>query len=507
MNTYKKILCAMITGLILFSVSCTDNFDELNSDPNKSTQATASLLVSGMLEFTKAGGQQDFCDQFELAKYVSWVAAEDPIQYNEFTEKDFSAYYRLTNVEKLMGYANETSYDTYMGFGLFLKAYTLFELSVQLGDIPYSEALRADILTPKYDTQKDVMKQIIADLDAAYNHFSKTDVPVAGDYTDLGGSTDKWKRIVNLTELRVLINLSKKVDTDADLNIKAKFAEVAARPLLESNADNLKLTFHNEAGKYAPWTVQTGIYHPEVLLSDILIDMLKQYDDYRLFYYAAPTGFELENGKTADDWDAYAGGDPTSDFADLSRMKTEFTACLLHDRYKDQNGGEPWTKLGYAQQCFILAEGALRGWLSGSATDYYKKGIEAGMKYTRDAAQALNAETGREITDAYIQTHLSYATLQLTGDFDSDLKKILEQKYIAAFMQVVGDPYLDYRRTGYPVLPINPMTNKNSMTDRFPVRWRYPSKEKSTNPNNLDEAVQRQFNGNDNVNELMWLLK
>jgi hypothetical protein len=39
------------------------------------------------------------------------------------------------------------------------------------------------------------------------------------------------------------------------------------------------------------------------------------------------------------------------------------------------------------------------------------------------------------------------------------------------------------------------------------LRWLYPANELSYNTENLNEALARQYNGNDNVNEVMWILK
>ncbi|MDR2858948.1 MAG: SusD/RagB family nutrient-binding outer membrane lipoprotein, partial [Mediterranea sp.] len=250
MKNYLRLLLAVA---ILFSASCTGNFDEMNDNPNATTQVPTSLIVTQMLNFMKPGLQYgDLGKEHLLAKYMSWVENMQDVQYNRLGERDFGIYPDLANIEKMIGTTTEASYDTYMGFGLFIKTFHLFYLSALVGDIPYSEALQGEqgLLKPKYDTQKEVMKQIIADLDAAYDHFNKATLSISGDITDLNGSIDKWKRIANLLELRVLINLSKK-ESDTDLNIKAKFAEVAARPLLESNDDNLKLTFKNASGMFS----------------------------------------------------------------------------------------------------------------------------------------------------------------------------------------------------------------------------------------------------------------
>ena len=66
----------------------------------------------------------------------------------------------------------------------------------------------------------------------------------------------------------------------------------------------------------------------------------------------------------------------------------------------------------------------------------------------------------------------------------------------------------DYRRTGYPVQPINPETSQNSTgKDKIPVRYRYDSREYNYNRENLEEALDRQFAGSDDINDVMWILK
>ncbi len=68
-------------------------------------------------------------------------------------------------------------------------------------------------------------------------------------------------------------------------------------------------------------------------------------------------------------------------------------------------------------------------------------------------------------------------------------------------------PYYDYRRTGYPVLPVNPETSQNfNAPDKLPMRWQYPDVEISYNTENVETAIQRQY-GSDEVNGVMWILQ
>ena len=110
-------------------------------------------------------------------------------------------------------------------------------------------------------------------------------------------------------------------------------------------------------------------------------------------------------------------------------------------------------------------------------------------------------------SQSYIDAFLAKESVQLKGSFDEQLNMIMEQKYIAGFMQLPYQAYYDYRRTGYPVLPINPETSLNfNAPDKLPVRWQYPDTEISYNTENVEEAIERQY-GSDEVNKLMWILK
>jgi hypothetical protein len=90
--------------------------------------------------------------------------------------------------------------------------------------------------------------------------------------------------------------------------------------------------------------------------------------------------------------------------------------------------------------------------------------------------------------------------------FDADLQKIIEQKFIASFIQYKYDPFFDNRRTGWPVYPIDPATNQNELVDRMPLRWMYPSEEATQNTENYQEAVNR-LGGVDDHNVHIWVTK
>ena len=47
----------------------------------------------------------------------------------------------------------------------------------------------------------------------------------------------------------------------------------------------------------------------------------------------------------------------------------------------------------------------------------------------------------------------------------------------------------------------------NDVPNQLPKRWMYPQEEYDENGDNLKIALERQFGGKDDNNDLMWILK
>jgi hypothetical protein len=65
--------------------------------------------------------------------------------------------------------------------------------------------------------------------------------------------------------------------------------------------------------------------------------------------------------------------------------------------------------------------------------------------------------------------------------------------------------FYDNRRTGFPKFNVDGSGILNQ--GRIPKRWMYPAAETVNNNKNLSDAVNRQFEGGDTINSVMWLLK
>ncbi|MVZ64226.1 SusD/RagB family nutrient-binding outer membrane lipoprotein [Sphingobacterium sp. DK4209] len=494
--------------IIALFISACSKFEEINTDPDASTKASRSLLATNIiLGLTSSSNGKPFYASFLVSKYLAWAENSDGNQYNAFDRTGFTGYSSVINGNKMLSMTSETNRPAYEGLYLFNKAYNMFYLSMSLGDIPYSEAFQGEsnILKPKYDSQKQVMIQVLDDLEKSYDAFNKG-INLEGDPL-FKGDSNKWRKIVRAFQLKVLIQLSNKSE-DSDLKVKEKFKQYITADLMTSNTDNLQRVYSENAKEFYPIYKTRLNHNPYAMLSDLLVNKLKETGDYRLFYYGRPAASKIKQNLPSNSFDSFIGVDPSAKFDVILAAWGNGEFSGINDRYTQNPSGEPVVKIGYAEQQFILAEAVLRGWISGSASDYYKEGIKASMSFIASRTPDNPAyHYNRKITDDNINSVIASPTNQLNGNKEGDLEKIMVQKYLASFMNREWETYYDYRRTGYPKFPINPLTNQNSDNTKMPMRWKYPLGEYDNNSENITEAVQRQWNGVDDVNKLMWILQ
>lgn len=502
-----KMLKNTIWGLIAASMmTACMGFDEINVDPDKTNQPTPGMLATTVLfniMDSRGNSSEGFANHNMLSKHLACGEKIRDYAYNRIGRTSFGAYTSLIEAQKMIERAAEVDKPAYEGFAHFVRAYNLFYLTMRLGDIPYSDALGGEKgnFTPRYDTQKEVILGLLDELDAAYERFSEAS-NFEGDFV-FGGKPDKWMRVVNSFELKVLTYCAKK---DGEIEVKERFAEVFGRgKLLASNADNFQLVYSSLANQSYPFN-QYPKFSMYMLMTTPLVDMLKELQDRRLFYYAEPAQTLLGSSPESD-YAAYAGVDPVTDGSEIVNAYMRGTVSKINNRYIDTVEGEPFIRIGFAEQNFILAEAALRGWITGDGAEaYYKAGIRAAMEFTA-ANTPVKYQHGVKIDDAYITSYLAAAAVKFGSSSSENLNKVYNQKYILYFLQHEWDAFFECRRTGVPELPLNQSTNMNTDPTKMPVRWMYAQTEYDRNNANVMEAITRQYDGLDNENCVMWLLK
>ena len=494
---------------MLFSWGCSE-FDEINTNPDVSTNGDASMLLTGIELSFKPTNAKAFMWPFLFQKELIWTEGSiSDYQYNKLPRIDYSVYNVLKNIKKMNEAAEVSGYtgDIYNAAGTFIKYYKLFNLSMQVGDIPFSEANQGElgIYQPKYDSQKQVMISILNELDEAANLFTNAinnKEVLTGDLFYSGNPT-QWLKLVNSFKLYVLISLSKK-ESENDLDVVKKFTAIVNDPgkfpLMTSNADNFQIVYRDKQGEKKPFYA-TG-FEAYAIASSFVIDKFKSLKDNRLFYYADPL-----KGKPENEFTSYAGLDPSAPNEINLFESASGNASMLNKLYytQDYPQGFPYVILGYDDVQFILAEAAARGWIPNPDL-YYKNGIKSSMKFRMDNIDSKWVH-GMPLTESYITSYIEKPEVQLPADKEGRIKQIMWQKFLGSLLQNDMNVFFDYRRTGYPEFPINIATNKNEVVNKMPLRWLYPDLEYNYNQENIHNAVNSQFGGSDDANQLIWILK
>ncbi|GEP91845.1 Starch-binding associating with outer membrane [Chitinophaga terrae (ex Kim and Jung 2007)] len=507
----SKISVIALAAGLGFS-GCTNKFDNINTNPDKASSASSEWLATNILTAVTSkdiSQGTNFRQPFTLGKYIGWTEMVSDYQYNRMVRVDFGRLLVLRDIDPMIKNASTADLkNTFEGFGHFIRAWQFFQTTMQVGDIPYTEAIQgaSGLIKAKYNTQKEVFQGILSELDQADQLLAKG-VNFSGDFI-YQGNVDKWRRLANSFQLYVLINLYKKT-ADADLDVINKFKAVAARPLMRDINDNFAVTYTASAGYCYPWSstpAQLNSFLDYPVLSSYLLDPMKATQDRRLFYMAEPSPAQLSAGKAASDYSAYLGIDPADELGVIVTNKKAGKSCAVNKRYEEMYNAEPVGLLNYWDIQFILAEATVRGWITGTdAQTYYANGIKSHMNFIAKYAPASYAH-GMAMDDAYINAFP--ASVALSGSAGDQIKQIITQKYIAGFFQNADfTAWYENRRTGYPVFTLNKNTNLNTPASVLPLRWMYPQKELDYNADNVTKALKDQYNGNDDPSNAMWLLK
>jgi len=482
--------------LIATLASC-KKFEDFQVNPNNPTLADPALLLTNLervafstvsTDVSLASRQLVYTQSSSNAQYYGW-------QRGGFDYNDISQVIKMEQEAVRVGKQN------YRYIGKFFRAYFIVDMTQRFGDIPYSKMMQSisdnnfsdsSAIRPAYDQQQDIYLGVLNDLRIASDSLATGQVAIGGDVV-YNGVIEKWKKLINSFTLRVLMSLSKK-ESVAALNIKQRFNDIVSNPgkypLFASNEDNGALPYYNITGNQYPYyndnSMKTDFY-----LDSSFVDILQSLKDPRLFVFGQPTP---ASGLPADNFNAYDGLVGSAPLDYNTGKRGDGKASQINKRFAYEPVNEPSLLMGYAELQFILAEAAVRGWISGDADSLYKKGIEASLNFSNFG----NAYSEQDIKD-----YLDQPTLDLQPG--TEIKQIITQKYISMFMNTGWQPFFEQRRTGFPAFETAGAGMLNG--GKIPKRWMYPSDEYTNNATNVENAVKGQYPDGDDINGTMWLVQ
>lgn len=520
MKFNKFFAIAAITLTAVFS-SC--NFEDLDVDPNRATGSPASLILNGVLNnmWENAWTLEQRYNQYWCINYNYYGTNE---YWSGETATDYTRLKNVIKMEEEASSAGAAAVNPYSALGKFFRAYHFVNMTQKFGDLPLSEALKGlEIPVPKYNTQKEIYVQVLNWLEEANNDLAaliaKGGQKADGDWF-YNGDLAKWQKLVNSFKLRVLVSLSKK-DGDADLKVKARFAEILGNPtkfpIFTGMSDNLVFIPSGSIPNYY-YRKNPNNYGFDALrenTSKLYIDLLKEFQDPRLFIVAEPAEAKVKAGLSPTSFDAFEGASTGENLDDMAvkAQKGEYS-LISRKRFYATYTGEPVTQVGYQEMCLNIAEGLNRGWATGNAEDWYNKGIQASMSFYGLKEGVNNVEFLKlggklgEFTSYPINVsfaaYLAQPKVKYAGNNADGLAQILKQNYLAMAQSSGLQAYYNWRRTGIPAFLTGVGVGKQG---KIPLRFRYPSAEYITNKANVEAAVARQSFTNDDLFGKMWIIQ
>lgn len=462
-----KFIYSTLFIFSLFLISCTDGFEEINTNPNDPVNVQPSLLL-----------RQVIYDVGDEMAYEGFVAGNLLGQY--FTAVDFNLFDRHSLTEPQFGgnpwptlYRNlrdnelilaqartNPALAVYEGPALILKAYLAATLTDIYGDVPYSEALQgmSGVVTPVYDDQSVIYTGtdgVLANLETGITQINAYTGAIAleGDIL-FNGDLTAWVRFANSLRIKYLMRIS------AQQNVSATLQSIYdAGNYIQSNANNGAFDFSaSQPNNFRMANLRAGDFNLFVM-SETVEELLRELDDPRMGTFFRPT---------ANNPSAYAGLLNGPDASQTSISIADFS--LTGRIFREEPGDLDANFITAWETAFFLAEAAEKGLITASAQNLYEEGVRLAFEYWNTTMPANYLSTGNA---AYGQNG------------KNPLEQIATQKWLGNIINGY-EGWIEYRRTGFPALKTISASLNN---DLIPVRMPYPTDEAALNSENFNAAT------------------
>ena len=202
----KRFLSIFFVLPLVF-VSCDLTMDGVSQDVNKPTQVHPKTILT-QLCITTFGIEYYGVQPYRLA--WQWDQRGGGGHFN-FQRRNFiSEYRRVTWCYDMVREAERLNDPRYIHLAAYFRASWIFDTTRLFGDVPYTEAAQGRFddpnFSPKYDPQEEIVAGLLRELAAANEALGDYDnTKIDGDVI-FGGDIRKWRQLINLYRLRILIN-------------------------------------------------------------------------------------------------------------------------------------------------------------------------------------------------------------------------------------------------------------------------------------------------------------
>ncbi len=453
-NYYIIILMALF-------FSCSGDLEDMNVDVKNATEAPAETFFNNAVKnlsdtmsgITYGANGNPFNTTRLLVQQISSVTYnEGTTYYSNFTwnEVYMDILNNLRQSEEVIQSAESLTpaNENQLAIIEIVQVYTWSKLVESFGNIPYSQALDVDNISPEYDDQEAIYTDLIARLTAAISALDASQ-PSWGQDLLYNGDVASWSSFGS----SLLFQMGMRI-IDANPTLANDAITTALPNIFTSNADIAQIEhLESQPNTAELWTDLAVGNRRDFVGTDVFIDYMNELEDPRRSVF-----FQEVDGTDG----VYRGSESglVVAYFDFSRFGTLF--------YQPTT---PVILLDYATIEFLLAEAAERG-IAGvtDAESHYNAAIQANFDYygLSDSAAAYLANP-----------EVAYTTAPGTWE-----EKIGMQKWVALFNQGL-EAWTEYRRLDYPTLEAPPQ----SFVPTVPVRLTYPISEQTLNRANYESAA------------------
>jgi len=514
---------ALLCSIVLV-MSCTDKFEEYNTNKNKLSQLEPSqlpfLFSKAQSTATNNGwnyqiAQNLFHDQYcqyfsntttyfpsdRLVIRMDWIrAAWNPI----YTEV-------VPQLQTILEKTDPSSIEHALADVMWV--YTFHRLTDTWGPVPYFNAGVAGVGVP-YDAQDviydDLFKRLSAAITILEAHpgeqpFGNFDLIYYDPDKPTVPTSDRWKKFANTLRLRLAVRIS---GVDPGRAKTEGEAAAASGTLTTSPIDDALITRSKNGDDFNGLSIMDW---NEFRMSSTMESVLKGYDDPRMPIYFLPA-------VTTGDYEGLRNG-LTS--ADMAAPLNKADANSHHGaRWSSTTGLEtPSNVMATAEADFLKAEGILLGWNMGGGTaqSHYEDGIRNSMLQwgiTDNAvinAYIASANTPIPPGDAQNSPAVSSAPVAFGATVALQKEQITIQKWLALYPEGV-EAWADIRRSrAFKLYPVKHSENSdlpdpadvNIPSNNWIRRIPFINDEKLTNGAEVTRAVPL-LNGPDNIATPLW---
>ncbi len=562
----KALKFIAIMMMVIGFVSCTSDFEDLNTNPREisSDEASAKYFLTGA-QYKLYGPDRypywraqlihadRYAGHFTFGFNGSWW--DDGLGYT------YNPGYTDAAWDWLAGYLG--SLDVYMDLttaggeleneqmyavgqiikGLYFQMYT-----DAFGQIPYSQVGDISVLTPQFDSQDVIYKGIIAELDEAMATIG--DATTTGIGVDdlgandiyCGGDLQKWKKLANTLKLRIAMRALGSAGADF---ASSAITQALGAPLLDDATGDILMQKDLVISQWASAAYGDVWYNfgagSNWKVSKPLLDYLRDNNDPRLSKYAKPAlgGTVTWTKPSAEDNPegnenfqkrvdfivqtlTDAGADPV-----VETSGDDVTVTIDGGHYI----GQPVRLNGFIYpfvadaffsdpaDLIINAKGGdniLPEVVFTSAEAYFLqaeaavRGIGSGDAQTLFSTGISQAMKMWGVSDGEIAAYLASSDLALlSGSQEEQLAKIATQRWIADFTDGF-EAWAVVRKSGYPAelsagVDDSDIYAFGDINGAYPMRMQYGNAVKSENAANYESAVASQ--GPDKQDVALWWAK